>query len=127
MLHPYGDSKDAQPYGECVQENTISGVTIGIPNQKLIRRLRTVDRFYLANPLDFGHQDTVVAIIDNDTSSKSFEIPFYRRAIANITLAPNPSNFNAYDDDSGPSASFASYFVGFDFSNFKALMQAKKY
>jgi uncharacterized phage protein gp47/JayE len=126
FLHPYGTVRDAQPYGENVQETTISGTTIGIANQSDVRRVRSVDRFFLANPLDFGHNDTAVVVLDNNPSGESFTIPFYRRSIANSTYAVNQYNFNAYDVDSGATASFTSQFPGFDFSNFKALMQAKK-
>lgn len=127
VLHPYGSIRDAQPYGEHVQEKSIAGTVIGIANQPLIRRLRTVDRFFIANPLDFGPSDTTVAVVDNDTTSKSFEIPFYRRAVTNTSLVNNSSNFNAYDVDSGITANFASAFgTTFDFSNFKVLMRARK-
>ena len=127
ILHPYGAVRDAQSAGESIQEKSITGgTTIGVANEALVRRLRSVDRFYVANPLDFGSKDTAVVVLDNDTTSKSFEIPFYRRATTNITLTNNPSNFNAYDVDSGTTANFAPSFGSFDFSNFKVLMQAKK-
>lgn len=127
VLHPYGSIRDAQPYNEYVQEETISGATIGIADQSLMRRLRPADRFFIANPLDFGNADTAVAVFDNDTSSKSFEIPFYRKAVTNTAIPSNNFNFNAYDVDSGPSANFSSAFgSSFDFYNFKVLMQAKK-
>lgn len=127
MLHPYGAVRDAQAFGEDVQEKTIAGAVIGIENHPVIRRLRVIDRYYIANPLDFGPADTAVVIVDNDTSSKSFEIPFYRRAITNTSFATNPSMFNAYDVDSGPSANFSSAFgPNFDFSEFKVMLQAKK-
>ena len=127
ILHPYGAIRDAQPFGESVQEKSIAGTTIGINNQRLIRRLRTSDRYYIANPLDFGPKDAAVIIVDNDTSSKSFEIPFYRRAITNTSQTNNSSNFNAYDVDSGATANFQSAFGStFDFSEFKALMRARK-
>lgn len=127
LLHPYGVISDAQPYGENVQEKSIAGAVIGINNQPIMRRFRTVDRYYIANPLDFGYSDTAVVVVDNDTTSKSFEIPFYRRAITNTSNVNNPNNFNAYDVDSGVSANFSSAFgTGFDFSNFKALMRARK-
>lgn len=127
ILHPYGAIRDAQPYGESTQETLITGgTTIGLANDALVRRLRSVDRFYIANPLDFGFKDTAVVVLDNDTGSKSFEIPFYRRGKTNTTLANNPSNFNAYDVDSGPTTNFAPGFGSFDFSNFKVLMQARK-
>ncbi|NJO48234.1 MAG: hypothetical protein HC840_00800 [Leptolyngbyaceae cyanobacterium RM2_2_4] len=127
LLHPYGVIRDTQPAGEYVQELSIAGAVIGIENQPLIRRLRDNDRYYIANPLDFGSNDTAVVIVDNDTSSKSFEVPFYRRAITNTSNVNNPNNFNAYDVDSGPTANFSSAFGStFDFSEFKALMQARK-
>lgn len=126
ILHPYGAIRDTQPFGEAVQESSISGTTISIANSAIVRRLRASDRYFLANPLDFGSNDTAVVILDNDASSKSFEIPFYRRAKTNTTLVNNPSNFNAYDVESGASASFTAAFGTFDFSNFKVLMQARK-
>lgn len=126
VLHPYGSISDAQPYGENTQETAISGTTINVTNESLIRRLRAVDRYYIANPLDFGSKDTAVVVLDNDAESKSFEIPFYRRALTNTSLTNNPSNFNAYDVDSGATTNFAPAFGSFDFSNFKVLLQAKK-
>lgn len=127
ILQPYGAIRDAQPYGEHVQETSIAGTTIGIANENDIRRLRTNDRYFIASPLDFGPSDTAVLVVDNDTSSKSFEVPFYRRAITNTSNVNNASNFNAYDTDSGATANFSSAFGStFDFSNFKALMRARK-
>lgn len=127
FLHPYGIIPDTQPYGDYAQEETISGATIGITDVPTLRRLRSVDRYFIANPLDFGSQDTAIVVVDNDPSSGSFEIPFYRNAKTNTTLPVNPSTWNAYDTAAGPSASFTSSFgTTFDFSNFKALMKAKK-
>lgn len=127
ILHPYGAARDAQPYGEIAQETSIASAVIGITSRPDIRRLRSVDRFFLANPLDFGFNDTAVAVLDNDVSNKSFEIPLFRRGVTNTTYVSNPTNFNAYDVDSGNTANFSSAFgANFDFSNFKALMQAKK-
>jgi uncharacterized phage protein gp47/JayE len=128
IINPYGTSKDAQASKERVQEKSISGATVTIDNQPNIRRLRTVDRYYLGNPLDFGSQDTSVVVLDNDSSGKNFEIPFYRKAQTNTTFAISATSFNAYDIDTGAGASFNSpnTFQGFDFSNFKVLMQAKK-
>lgn len=126
ILHPYGAIADAQPAGETVQEKSIAGTTIGLVQHPLVRRIRQNDRFFLASPLDFGFKDTAVVVLDNDTSSKSFEVPFYRRAVTNTSLANNPNNFNAYDVDSGATTNFSSAFGSFDFANFKVLMQAKK-
>lgn len=127
FLHPYGGADDAQPFNEHVQQKSISGPTIGIENQPDLRRVRSVDRYFLANPLDFGFADTAIAVLDGDTSSKSFELPFYRRALTNTTLANNSSNFNAYDVENGSNTNFTTAFgTSFSFNNFKVLMQAKK-
>ena len=126
MLHPYGAIKDAQPYGEIVQETSLSGTTVGIAHESDIVRLRQGDRFYIANPLDFGPSDSTVVIFDNNSSGESFEIPFFRRAITNPTFASSNSGFNAYDVDSGTSAQFSAAFGAFDFANFKVLLKAKK-
>jgi uncharacterized phage protein gp47/JayE len=126
MLHPYGAIKDEQPYGEYDQVTSIAGSVVGLQSEYLMHRVRIADRFYIANPLDFGSADTIVVILDNNPETESFTIPIYRRAIANNTQANNPSNFNAYDVDSGATALFDVAFLDFDFSNFKVLMQAKK-
>lgn len=126
LLHPYGGINDAQGFGESLQETTLSGATIGVTEDAYLHRVRSVDRYYLANPLDFGHQDTIVAVLDGDVTDETFTIPLYRIALTNTGVAVNPFNFNAYDFDSGPTASFFSVFGSFDFSNFKVLMQAKQ-
>ena len=127
ILHPYGVIRDAQCYGEYVQETFISGTTVGITEDPYVRRVRSIDRFFLANPLDFGNNDTIVAILDNNVIDESFEIPLYRKALTNTNYTTNPSNFDAYDVDSGATAQFSTAFgPTFDFANFKVLMQAKK-
>jgi len=126
LLHPYGVS-DAQPYGEYAQVKSMVLATISITENPYFRRAREVDRYFVANPLDFGSSDTAVLVLDNDAVNKSFEIPFYRKALTNTNVVVNPFNFDAYDVDSGPTANFSSTFGGtFDFSEYKALMQAKK-
>lgn len=128
ILHPYGAVRDAQSFGEVVQESSITGgTTIALAQDPYLRRVRTVDRYFLANPLDFGSKDTTVVVLDEDTVNKTFEIPLYRRAITNTGVVSNAFNFNAYDVDSGPTTNFVSNFgATFSFANFKVLMQAKK-
>lgn len=127
FLNPYGGIDDEQPENESVQISSISGSSVSIlPEYPNVRRLRTNDRFYVANPLDFGYNDTVVSIVDNNTVGETYTMPLYRRAITNTTDSINSFNFNAYDVDTGTASSFTSNFSGFDFSNFKALMQAKR-
>lgn len=127
FLNPYGGILDEQPFNENVQESLISGSSVGIKNQPDVRRIRINDRFFLASPLDFGNNDSLVAVLDNDPSQDTFEIPLFRHALTNTSFTVDSFNFNAYDSDFGPTASFASSFGSvFDFSNYKVLMQAKK-
>lgn len=136
FLHPYGLSNDAQPAGDHAQITSISNFLIGITNNppitdgslfpSTIRRLRLTDRYFIANPLQLGFQDTAVLVIDGNAVEDTFELPLYRVATTNTTLFINSSTFNAYDTASGATASFATSFPSFDFSNFKVLMQAKK-
>lgn len=129
FLHPYGQIRDAQPFGDFVQEKTIAGASLGITRKATVRRIRGdsyLDRFFLAAPLNFGPNDTAVVIVDNDPTSSSFDIPFYRVATTNTSVASNTNTFNAYDTASGPTSAFSSSFgATFDFSEFKVLMQAK--
>ena len=133
FLHPYGIVPgtlldDEQPALETVQMSTLSGTAVTIlPVYPDVRRLRVADRFYVANPLDFGYNDTVVAIVDNNTVGETYTLPLYRRAIVNSLWPANAMSFDAYDVDAGATASFATNFstpTDF-FANYKALLQAK--
>jgi hypothetical protein len=122
--------RDAQPFGEYVQETSISSnssgsSTVGITEDPYLRRVRTVDRFFLASPLDFGYNDTLVTILNNNDTDETFTIPLFRPALTYPGIPTNPSNFDAYDVLSGPTTQFVTNFGDFDFSNFKVLMQAK--
>ncbi len=134
FLNPYGGIDDEQPNNETVQMSAISGgdvITI-LPDYPDVRRLRINDRFFVANPLDFGYNDTVVAIVDNNTLSETYTMPLYRRAITNGTYSVNNYSFNANDVDDGVNSNFATnenfyppYAPADFFANYKALMQAK--
>jgi hypothetical protein len=64
--------------------------------------------------------------LDNDPTGKTFNIPLYRTAVANITMPPNTNNFRAYDLEGGATTEFTEFFGNdFLFDNYKALMQAK--
>lgn len=129
FLNPYGGIDDEQPSLEVVQTSAITTDVVTIlPEYPDVRRLRINDRFFVANPLDFGYNDTVVSIVDNNAVGETYTMPLYRRAIVNSTYAPNNFSFNAYDVDAGSTASFATNFSSPTdfFANYKALLQAKK-
>jgi len=126
-LHPYGSILDALSTSETTELDNYSGSTLTLDQDPLIKRLRIGDRLYFAQPLDFGHEDEVVVVLDGDASNKTFGIPFYRRAQTNTSLPSNPNTFNAYDLDGGPTTLFSQFFGNnFKFDNFKVLMQAKR-
>lgn len=130
FLHPYLTSglkiDDAQPANQLVQINSLSTTTVNINPSQFVRRLRVSDRFFVATPLDFSYNDSVVVILDNDASNKTFPIPFYRKASINNTMPINSSQFRAYDIDSGSGVEFSNFFgSSFDFRNYKLLMKAR--
>lgn len=130
FIHPYLTSgtyiEDAQADNECIQIDSLSGLTVNIEGSQFIRRLRQLDRFYVASGFNFGASDNLVVVLDEDPTSKTFSIPLYRRAIVNATMPVNANDFRAYDVDSGASVEFQTYFGStYDFSNYKALMKAK--
>jgi hypothetical protein len=129
FLHPYGAIRDAQPYGDFVQETSLSAnPVIDITEKATVRRLRGdtyLDRYFLAAPLSFGPNDNIVVIVDNNPVSGSFTIPFARTATTNTSVASNTNTFNATDTAAGGAAFSTTFGSGFNFSNFKVLMQAK--
>ena len=125
LLQPYNAANDVLSEKELFFTTNVSGSAVTPLSGPTLKRIRPLDRLYVGAPLDFGYQDEVVAVLDGDASNKTFSIPLYRRAVTNTTLANNTTTFNAYDVDGGPTNSFLTYFSGFKFDNFKALMRAK--
>lgn len=127
FLQPYGSTLDALSPSEKTFLDNYSATTLTLDQDDLIKRLRVSDRYYLSNPLDFGHEDEMVVVLDGDASNKTFGIPFFRRVATNTSLPANPNTFNAYDSDGGPTTPFTQFFgSSFSFDNFKVLMRAKK-
>jgi len=126
-LHPYGNIDDGQSATEqVVQLSDMVGTALTLENSVFFKRIRANDRYFLAYPFDFGFQDNMVVVLDENPSEKTFVVPMYRRAITNSTIAANSTSFNAYDTDSGPTAAFSSAFgASFKFDDYKALMKAK--
>jgi uncharacterized phage protein gp47/JayE len=130
FLHPYLTAglniKDTQPSKQLVQADSYVGLTVNISPNQFTRRIRSADRFYVANPLDFSYNDSAVVVLDNDASNKTFPIPFYRKASPNNTMPVNSNQFRAYDIDSGATSEFTTFFEPpFSFKNYKVLMKAR--
>lgn len=125
FLQPYSAVLDALSPKEKAVISDFSGTSLTIKDNPFVKRLRILDRFFVSEPLSFSDSDELVAVLDNDTTNKTFPIPFYRKAETNTTLPLSSTQFNAYDVDGGTNEPFSSYFSGFDFSNFKILMKAK--
>lgn len=125
-LQPYGSILDALSPSENTPLDSYSGSAITIEADNLVKRLRLLDRWYAANPLDFAYNDDMIVVLDGDASNKTFAIPMFRQAKTNTTLANNPTSFNAYDLDAGPTAPFTTYFPSsYLFDDYKVLMRAR--
>jgi len=126
VLNPYSSTDDVIAKGEEVQVETLGPVTLNIERNDYIKRLRDGDRYYLSSPFNFGHEDEVVVVLDADPTNKAFTLPLYRKLTTNTTATVSNTTFNAYDTESGPTASLVDSFgSSFDFQNYKALMRAK--
>lgn len=126
-LNPYGTILDALSTSEFTELDDYAATELFLDQDPLVKRLRILDRYYFARPLDLGHEDELVVVLDGDAPNKTFSIPFFRRSETNTSLAVNPNTFNAYDSDGGPTTPFTQFFgANFDFKNFKVLMQAKR-
>lgn len=121
---PYGGPDDVQST-ECVEIEKYVGSAISVENSYFYKRSRVNDRFHIVNPYDFGHNDSLVVVLDDDPTAKTFNMPLYRTAVTNIALPVNANNFRAYDEEGGE-VDFTQFFgTNFKFDNYKALMQAK--
>jgi len=126
ILSPYNTINDVLGEDEHTQIKTQSATTLTVEQNALIKRIRTEDRYAILSPLNFGFEDEVVAVLDEDASNRSFKIPMTRTITTNTTATLSSNTFNAYDTDNGPTASLEDSFGSlFNFSNYKALMQAK--
>lgn len=125
FLHPYGQVKDAQGFGESAQVTEYITNQVKIDEENVVRRLRVGDRFFISAPYIFAPQDKLVVTLDSDPVNKSFEIPLSRKAITNSSAPVSANMFRAYDSDSGPTAEFSDFFPNFNFKNFIAFFRAK--
>jgi len=121
----YGSVKDVVST-ECVEIQNFSGSLINLEQSAFYRRSRINDRYHVLTGFDFGHEDSVTVILDNDPNQKAFDMPLYRTAITdNTTVLANPDEFRAYDVEGGES-DFTDFFdANFSFDNYKCLMQAR--
>jgi len=126
MLHPFSTVQDNASDNECVQIDSITGLSVNVNESQLVRRVRANDRFYVADTYQLSAEDVMTLILDGDASNKTFPISLFRRAIANNTAGIDTNNWRAFDTDSGSTAEFQDFFgVDFNFKNYRALMKAK--
>ena len=126
FLEPLASIQDNVSNNERTQIDSFTGNTINVSPSQLLRRLRQNDRFFVANPYQFGPEDSLVIILDGDPSNKTFPINLYRTAKANNTMGINTNNFRAFDVDSGAGIEFEQFFgPEYNFKNYRVLMRAR--
>ncbi len=121
-----GYTGQSQATGNVSQIDNYTGTTVTIENNEFIKRVLASDRAYVSSGFQFGHNDSLVVVLDNNPIEKTFIVPLYREITTNSTLTNNPSSFNAYDTETDVTASIATSFgSSFSFDNFKLMMRAK--
>ena len=134
LANPYAPASGTSVYDSQAQYknsiiNLLSASTVTLPptltsyTSEFYERMRAaIDRFYLTENLCFGSADSLQVVVDKDSTNNTFAVPMYRNI--KVTSSASSANFNATDTDGG-NVAMTQFFTGFDFSNFKALMQAK--
>ena len=125
FLNPFGaQSSNKSIYAMSASE---VGTALTIRPQSKLRDVLTNDRYYVSIPYNFEAQDTLVAILDNDSVNKSLNIKMGRHGTVSGTSTPTPTTFKAWDTDSGPTANYANQFGnGFDFTDFYLYFKARQ-
>jgi uncharacterized phage protein gp47/JayE len=132
-LEPSGFIAMAQPYNapddivspEAVEIEFIDGTTVFVEQNVFNKRNREDDRYYVLSGYDFGHEDKLVCVLNNDPNGQTFDIPLYRTAKTSNLHPNNPDNFRALDVEGGD-VEFTQFFGNsFLFDNYKVLMRAK--
>jgi uncharacterized phage protein gp47/JayE len=132
-IQPSGKIGLSQPYlgpydivsSESVNISDINGTTVSIEDSYNNKRNRIDDRFHVLEPYNFGHEDTLVVVLDQNPVEKTFDIPLFRNVTTNAGTPANQNTFRAFDQGSGNSE-FSQFFPSdFSFKNYKVLMQAK--
>lgn len=125
FLNGYSGLKD-QPLNEVVQMDSYSFTTVNIEQSEFIKRVRDADRAYIAYGYQFGANDSLIVVLDNNSIEKTFIIPLYREITTNSTIPVNATSFNAYDTEYGPTGDLTvSFGANYSFDNYKVLLKAK--
>ena len=101
------------------------GSNLSIRPSNLIRRVKVGDRIFLTSPLNFSQHDSIVAIMDDDTSGNTFTLPLYRKVKTNPTKPEDAVGFRCFDVDAGPTARLVENFSSLSFNDYKALMKSR--
>lgn len=99
-----------------------SGATVDI-RTLAIQEYLPADRNYLASPMAIGPTDSLVSVVDQDTTGKRFSVPLWRK------LKPKTSSYgtsNEFKDaDNGNGTLATAFGLAFDFTDFAVHMAAR--
>ncbi|MEM4360464.1 MAG: baseplate J/gp47 family protein, partial [Candidatus Bilamarchaeaceae archaeon] len=102
----------------------ITGTNVILRNNTKLNEIISNDRYYIAVPFNFTHQDNMVAIIDGDLTGKTFNVKMGRRG--RVYASTTSTAFQAYDIDLSPTGNWPSSFGdNFNFADFKVHFKAR--
>jgi hypothetical protein len=86
----------------------------------------TTDRWYVASPYRLSYQDDLTVLVDDDTDSKRFTIPMWRK-LGTVGTTYGTTNTFIDADNGGQSLAvgFGAGSAGFDFNDFAVFMPAR--
>lgn len=81
------------------------------------------DRFYAASSFALGPEDNVVVVADQDTATRRFNVPLYRRLVA---VGANYGSQNTFKDGDNGGVTLATAFgLGYDFNDYAVYMRSR--
>lgn len=82
------------------------------------------DRFFIRQAYQFGSEDLINVIVDNDAELKAFSAPVARKVTVGNNSAPTIQSFSALDAESSLPLNDTASFNGFSFNDFKIWRRA---
>jgi len=102
---------------------TLRSNSTSLVSENFLNTADVDDLYFQSYPFDFEGTDNLVAVLDNDETNKTYNIPLFRHG--RISTIAVPTAFDGIDDDAGTSPSFGgSLWTGYDFADYKVWFKA---
>lgn len=88
-------------------------------------RINHGDRVFFQKPLSLTDNDSLLVVLDQDSTTKTLTLPVSRKIVVNNQIIPTLNSFSADDSQSDLPLNHPNSFFDFDFSDFKIWRRAR--